>query len=87
MAISIQMGVRDDPYGTSKRSEEGRRIKRSSDYVRGWWENLGPEPIFIQDKYHLKRVCQEIERRTGNTFIPKMFMKPRSQGKGFEWSF
>jgi len=78
---------KDDPYGTAKRSPEGRRIARSADYVRGWWENIGPEPIFIQDKEHLKKVCLEIGRKTGRTIIPKMFMKSRSQGKGFEWSY
>jgi hypothetical protein len=76
-----------DPYGTSKRSVEGKRVARSKDWVRGLWENLGPEPIYIKDKYHLKEVCQQIERKTGKKLIPKAFMKPASQGKGIEWNF
>ena len=78
---------KSDPYGTAKRSPEGRSIARSKDYVRGWWENIDREPIFIQDKEHLKRVCLEVGRREGRTVIPRMFAKPKSQGKGFEWSY
>ena len=76
-----------DPHGTGRSSPEGKRVQRSKDWVRGYWECLGPKPIFIEDKYHLKRVCEEIEKRTGRKLIPKAFMKSASQGKGVEWSF
>ena len=76
-----------DTYGQFKKSVEGKRAARRTDTVEGWWENLGSEPIYIRDKYHLKKVCQEIENTTGKKLIPKMFMKPTSQGKGVEWSF
>ena len=70
-----------DPFGTMRRSVEGKRAARNQDYVRGWWENIDKEPIFIEDKEHLKRECQ----RRG--LIPKMFAKEKSQGKGLEWSY
>lgn len=76
-----------DIYGQFKKSEEGRRTAHKTDSVEGWWENLGPDPIYIRDKYHLKKVCEDIEKKTGRQLIPKMFMKPRSQGNGVEWSF
>lgn len=86
MAVAIHIS-KNDPYGTSRRSEEGRKVARSANYVEGWWENLGPKPIYIRDKHHLKQVCLDIEKRTGQKLIPKMFMKPKSQGSGVEWSF
>ena len=76
-----------DPYGTSKRSIEGKRVARKANWVEGVWENIGPEPIHIKDKYHLKEVCLRESKRTGRTIIPKAFMKPASQGKGIEWNF
>ena len=76
-----------DPYGTSRHSEAGRLIERKKDWVEGVWECLGPQPIYIKDKYHLKQVCEEIYQRTGRRLIPKAFMKHKSQGKGVEWSF
>lgn len=76
-----------DRYGQFKNSSEGRRTARRSDPVEGWWENLGPSPIYIENKYHLKKVCEDIEKKTGRKLIPKMFMKCKSQGKGVDWSF
>lgn len=76
-----------DTYGQFKKSEEGKRTARKTDPVAGWWENLGPSPIYIRDKYHLKQVCEHIKKETGNNFIPRMFVKTKSQGKGLEWSF
>ena len=70
-----------DPYGTSRHSVEGKRVARSGDYVRGWWENIDKEPIWIEDKEHLKRECQK------RGVIPKIFAKRQSQGKGLEWSY
>lgn len=79
--------MRGDVYGQFRSSVEGKRTARKADTVEGWWEDLGPNPIYIRDKYHLKQVCQDIEKRTGKRLIPKMFLKPTSQGKGLEWSF
>lgn len=76
-----------DPCATSRHSVEGKRLTRRANWVEGWWENIDSKPIYIRDREHLKRVCQEVSKRTGRTIIPKAFMKPASQGKGFEWSF
>lgn len=86
MAFAIVRSI-EDAFGTSKRSSEGRRIKRSPHYVEGWWENISAKPIFIKDRQHLKEVCLAESKRTGRTIIPKMFAKPKSQGKGFEWTY
>lgn len=84
MAYIITRGMKGDIHGTCKSSEAGRQVARSNNWVEGYWETLG---CHIKDKQHLKQVCQDIERKTGNKFIPKAFMKPSSQGKGVEWSF
>lgn len=76
-----------DPYGTSKRSIVGKRVANKKDWVAGTWENISSKPVYIRDKQHLKEVCIAEGKRTGRTIIPKAFMKPKSQGKGFEWSF
>lgn len=76
-----------DPYGNQRRTPEGVRTQRSKDWVQGWWEHIAPQPIYIRDKYELKAACQKWSKITGREFIPKAFMKPKSQGKGFEWSF
>lgn len=76
-----------DPHGSMRRSIEGKRVARSTNWVEGWWDNLGPRPIYIKDKEHLKHVCSKIEHETGRKLIPKAFMKQKSQGKGVEWSF
>ena len=87
MEIVIKSGMRDDRYGTCKSSPEGRRLAGKQNWVEGWWENIAAEPIYIRDKYHLKQVCEAESKRTGRIIIPKAFMKPASQGKGYEWSF
>lgn len=76
-----------DIYGQFKSSPEGKRTALKRDWVEGWWENLGPNPIYIRDKYHLKKVCQEIESQTGKKLIPKAFMKCSSSRKGAQWTF
>lgn len=86
MPVCIVKSIHD-PFGTSRRSEEGRKIQRSPNYVEGWWENIAPRPIYIKSKAHLKEVCLAESKRTGRTIIPRMFAKPKSQGKGFEWSY
>lgn len=86
MAIVLTKKI-DDPYGTSKRSDEGRRVARKSDWVAGWWENIGPSPIYIKSKEHLKQVCLEYGKKTGRTIIPKAFIKTESQGRALTWSF
>jgi hypothetical protein len=70
-----------DPYATSKRSVEARRLVRKENWVEGWWENIDHEPIYIKDKEQLKRECDK------RGLIPKAFAKPRSQGKGLEWTY
>lgn len=87
MGLHSAVAKTQDPYGTMRRSVEGRRVARRADWVEGWWENLGPEPIYIKNKEHLKKVCLDIEKKTGKKFVPKAFAKPTSQGKGLEWSF
>lgn len=86
MAVIITNKV-DDPYGTSRRSNEGKRVARKTDWVSGWWENIGPKPIYIRDKQHLKQVCLEYGKKTGRTIIPKAFLKSESQGGSITWSF
>jgi len=76
-----------DPYGTMRSTPEGRRTAGQQNWVRGWWENITPQPVFIEDKYHLKQVCQAYSKQIGKDVIPKAFAKPKSQGKGIEWSF
>ena len=88
MAQLVQLDNRiDDPHGNSRRSTQGKRLARKANWVEGWWDNLGPTPIWVRDKYHLKQICQNIERRTGEKLIPKAFMRTTSQGKGVEWNF
>lgn len=77
----------EDPFGTSKRSEAGRSVARSNDWVVGWWENIGPTPVYIKSKEHLKQVCLSYGKKTGRTIIPKAFMKASSQGNSITWSF
>lgn len=88
MAQAINsLQVQGDFYGQARHSVEGKRVQKQRDWVRGWWEHIGPEPIFIEDKYHLKKVCLAESKRTGRVIIPKAFIKPASQGKGIEWNF
>lgn len=79
--------VEGDFYGQARHSTEGKRTQRKSDWVQGWWEHICPEPIYVNDKYELKKICQAESRRTGRTIIPKAFMKWRSDGKGIAWNF
>lgn len=93
MAVAISLGQHSataktaDPMGTLRSSVEGRRVSRSKDWVRGWWENITPEPVYITDKYHLKQVCLAYSKKIGQDVIPEAFAKPKSQGKGIEWNF
>ena len=86
MEVLIRKDV-EDKYGTLKNSEAGRRLCRSSNWVEGWYENIAPHPIYVRDKYELKRVCQEWSNKTGRQIIPKAFAKRASQGNGLEWTF
>jgi hypothetical protein len=87
MEVLVKSGMRDDKYGTFRNSDEGRRVARSSNWVEGWYENIAPHPIYIRDKYELKRVCQEWSAKTGRVIIPRAFAKRASQGSGLEWNF
>lgn len=77
----------DDPHGNARRSDEGKRLNRKKDWVEGWWDHIGPEPIYCRDKYDVKRACEAVSKRLGKLVIPKAFAKPKSQGKGVEWAF
>jgi hypothetical protein len=48
------------------------------DWVRGYWEHIDKEPIYIESKEHLIHECEK------RGVMPRAFMKPKSQGKGFE---
>lgn len=80
MAMAI-IQRHSDPYATSKRSVEAKRLVRKENWVEGWWENIDKTPLYIKDKEHLKRECNK------RGLIPKCFAKPKSQGKGLEWTF
>lgn len=47
-------------------------------WIRGVWEHIGPEPIYIESKEHLIRECEK------RGVMPRALMKPKSQGVGFE---
>lgn len=79
--------MKDDFFGNYRKSVEGKRVNRNSDFVQGWWENISREPVYIKDKYHLKQVCEAESKRTGRLIIPRIFAKPKSQGQGLEWTF
>lgn len=87
MEIIIKGANVEDKYGTLKRSQAGQRVARNPNWVEGWYENIAPHPIYIRDKYELKRVCQYWSERTGRNIIPKAFAKRSSQGSGLEWNF
>ena len=50
----------------------------TNDWVKGYWEHIGPEPIYIESKEQLIRECEK------RGVMPRAFMKPKSQGPGFE---
>lgn len=79
--------VEGDFYGQAKHSIEGKRLARKKDWVSGWWEHIDKEPVFVRDKYELKKICLEVGRREGRTIIPRAFAKVKSDGKGLEWNF
>lgn len=87
MEIIVKKGMDGDRYGTFKNSEEGRRVGRQGNWIEGWWENISDRPVYVRDKYELKRICEAESRRTGRVIIPKAFAKRASQGNGVEWSF
>lgn len=76
-----------DHFGQARHTIEGRRTARKSDYVEGWWENVMSYPVFVKDKYELKRICEAEGRRQGRVIIPRIFAKTKSQGRGIEWTF
>jgi len=50
----------------------------TNSWVPGWYENIAPEPIYIRDKRHLFAECEK------RGCLAKAFMKPKSQGMGWE---
>ena len=51
---------------------------RTDSWVTGYWEHIDTKPIYIRDKQQLFDECAKRGQ------IPKAFMKPRSQGAGYE---
>jgi hypothetical protein len=47
-------------------------------WVEGWWDHIDREPIYISSK---KQLLDECEKRG---LMARAFMKPKSQGRGFE---
>ncbi len=62
----------------SQESEHKTASIHTHDWVRGVWEHIGPEPIYIESKEHLFRECEK------RGVIPRAFMKPKSIGQGYE---
>jgi hypothetical protein len=60
--------------------EEKKEIAavHTHDWVKGWWEHIDKEPIYIESKEHLFKECEK------RGVMPRAFMKPKSQGAGFE---
>ena len=50
----------------------------TDDWVKGIWEHIDAKPIKIESKAHLFAECAK------RGHIPKAFMKPKSQGSGWE---
>lgn len=51
---------------------------KTDEWVKGYWEHIDTKPIYIESK---KQLFHECEKRG---MMPRAFMKPKSQGKGFE---
>ena len=51
---------------------------KTDEWVKGYWEHLGPQPVYIESKKHLFAECEK------RGVMPRAFMKPKSQGRGFE---
>lgn len=58
--------------------EDGVPAIQTDSWVEGIWDDIDTKPIYIRDKKHL---FQECEKRG---HLPKAFMKPKSQGHGWE---
>lgn len=50
----------------------------TKDWATGWWENITTEPVYIEDKKHLKQVCDK------HGVMAKGLMKPKHSGRGYE---
>jgi len=61
--------------------EEGNRLNAkftTTNWVKGWYEHIDTNPIYIEDKSHLIRECKK------RGVIPKAFSGPKSRGTGIE---
>lgn len=47
-------------------------------WVEGWWDDLGPEPVYIHNRKHLIEECSK------RGLAPRVLLKPKSQGRGLE---
>ena len=50
----------------------------TGNWVEGWYEHIDSKPIYIHNKKHLIHECNK------RGLLAKAFMKPKSQGAGFE---
>jgi len=47
-----------------------RMRHRYQDYVCGWWRDLGPEPIYIRSRRHLRDVVRQRDDAGNGCYIP-----------------
>ena len=67
--------VEMSPQSTATKGETSAALKTDS-WVRGWWENIDTEPIYIHDKQHLINECEK------RGVYARAFVKHNSQGRG-----
>ena len=48
------------------------------DWVKGYWDGIDSEPIYIESKQQLIEECEKRGQ------YARAFMKPKSRGKGYE---
>ena len=65
--------VDPNPRTTLQRSGEA-----NSNWAKGWWENISPEPIYIENETHLRKVCEK------HGVMAKALLKPKSRDRGYE---
>lgn len=70
--------TRGDHCPKCAKEEAAAPAVHTHDWVKGVWTDIAPEPIYIESKEHLFRECEK------RGVMPRAFMKPKSQGQGFE---
>lgn len=56
-------------------------VHNDDKWIEGYWEHIDSKPIYIHNK---KQLFEECSKRG---HLPKAFMKPRSQGPGYEFKW